>query len=160
MKVNDETKTVYIETANALKGSDRRMFMARVVSSLGKGGQRQAAREFGWTRALIRKGQHEVASGMVCLPGYSGRGRKRAEERFPQLLEDIKAIADGQSQTDARFESSQLYTRLSAAQVRQQLIDQKGYSAAEVPSQETIRVKLNELGYRLRAVKKNVPQKK
>jgi len=49
---------------------------------------------------------------------------------------------------------------LSAAQVRQQLIDHKGYSAAEVPSQETIRVKLNELGYRLRAVKKNVPQKK
>jgi hypothetical protein len=49
---------------------------------------------------------------------------------------------------------------LSAAQVRQQLIDQKGYSAAEVPSQETIRVKLNELGYRLLAVKKNVPQKK
>jgi hypothetical protein len=37
MKVNDETKAVYIETANALKGSDRRMFMARVVNSLGKG---------------------------------------------------------------------------------------------------------------------------
>jgi len=59
MKINDETKAVYIETANALKGSDRRLFMARVVNSLGEGGQRQAAREFGWIRALIRKGQHE-----------------------------------------------------------------------------------------------------
>ena len=106
MKVNDETKAVYIDTANGLKDSDRRLFMARVVNCLGKGGHRQAAREFGGTRALIRKGQHELASGIVCLPGYSGRGRKRAEERFPQLLEDIKAIADGQSQTDARFEGT------------------------------------------------------
>jgi hypothetical protein len=78
---------------------------------------------------------------------------------LPQLLEDIKAIVDGQSQSDARFESSRLYTRLSAAQVRQQLVAQKGYSEAELPSQETIRVKLNALGYRLRSVQKSVPQK-
>jgi Rhodopirellula transposase DDE domain len=160
MDVSDETKQVYIETAKALKGSERRLFMARVVNSLGVGGQRRAAEAFGWTRATIRQGQHELASGMVCLPGYAGRGRKRAEERLPHLLDDIKAIVDGQSQTDARFESSRLYTRLSAAQVRQPLIDQKGYSATEIPSQETIRVKLNELGYRLRTVQKSVPQKR
>ncbi|MHB8625146.1 MAG: hypothetical protein ACYDBJ_11775 [Aggregatilineales bacterium] len=37
---------------------------------------------------------------------------KRAEERLPHLLADITAMVDGQSQTDARFESSRLYTRL------------------------------------------------
>lgn len=159
MEVVDETKQVYIETAKALKGSARRLFMARVVKSLGQGGQRRAAREFGWDRETIRKGLHELESGYMCLDGYAGRGRQRAEERLPQLLEDLKAIVDGQSQTDARFESSRLYTRLSAAQVRQQLIVQKGYNEAEVPSQETIRVKLNALGYRLRSVQKSVPQK-
>jgi hypothetical protein len=35
MKITDETKAVYIETANALKDSDRRMFMARVVNKPG-----------------------------------------------------------------------------------------------------------------------------
>ncbi len=159
MELTDASKQVYIETAKALKGSKRRLFMARVVKSLGAGGQRRAARELGWDRETIRKGLHELESGCVCLDGYAGRGRKRAEERLPHLLEDITDLVDGQSQTDARFESSRLYTRLSAAQVRAQLVVQKGYSEAEIPSQETIRVKLNALGYRLRSVQKSVPQK-
>jgi hypothetical protein len=159
MDVTDESKQVYIETAKALKGSERRLFMGRVVKSLGPGGQRRAAREFGWDRETIRKGLHELASGCVCLDGYAGRGRKRAEERLPHLLEDITDIVDGQSQTDPRFESSRLYTRLSAAQVRAQLLVQKGYREEELPSQETIRVKLNALGSRLRSVQKSVPQK-
>src|SRR5438876_11440851 len=122
MELTDESKQVYIETAKALKGSERRLFMARVVKSLGPSGQRRAARELGWDRETIRKGLHELESGCVCLDGYAGRGRKRAEERLPHLLEDIADIVDGQSQTDARFESSRLYTRLSAAQVRTQLV--------------------------------------
>jgi hypothetical protein len=159
MALSEATKQVYIETAKALKGSERWVFMARVVKALGQGGQRQAARELGWNRRTIRKGLHELASGIVCLDGYSGRGRKRAEEHLPNLLRDIQAIVDGQSQTDPRLESSRLYTRLSAAQVRQPLIVQKGYSDQALPTAETIRVKLNDLGYRLRTVRKSVPQK-
>lgn len=159
MSLSDETKQVYLETAKSMNGSARRLFMARVVNSFGEGGQRRAERELGWDRETIRKGQHELERGIVCLDGYAGRGRKRAEERLPNLMADIKAIVDGQSQTDARFESSRLYTRLSAAQVRQQLHEQKGYSEAELPSQETIRVKLNALGYRLRSVQKSTPKK-
>jgi len=159
MVLDEATKQVYRETAQALKGSDRRLFMARVVKGLGDGGQRQAERELGWNRRTIRKGLHELVSGYGCVDGYAGRGRLRAEERLPHLLEDIRDLVDGQSQTDARFESSRLYTRLSAAQVRAQLVVQKGYAEADLPSQETIRVKLNALGYRLRSVQKSVPQK-
>src|SRR5689334_16557385 len=106
MELTDETKQAYIETAKALKGSERRLFMAHVVKSLGEGGQRRAAREMGWDRETIRKGLHELESGFVCVDGYAGRGRQRAEERLPHLLEDLTDIVDGQSQTDARFESS------------------------------------------------------
>lgn len=159
MVVDETTKQVYRETAQTLKGGARRLFMARVVKALGEGGQRQAERELGWNRRTIRKGMHELESGLVCLDGYSARGRKAAEEHLPNLLSDIKAIVDGQSQTDPRFESSRLYTRLRAAQVRQQLIVQKGYHDTELPSEETMRVKLNALGYRLRTVRKSVPQK-
>src|SRR2546425_200758 len=155
MEMNEATKQVYIETAQALKGSQRRLFMARVVKGLGRGGQRQAGRELGWNRTTIRKGLHELTSGQVCLDAYGARGRKRAEEHLPNLLGDIQAIVDAQSQTDPRFESSRLYTRLSAAQVRRQLIVQKGYSSEELPSEATIRVKLNGLGYRLRTVRKS-----
>ncbi len=58
---------------------------------------------------------------------FAARGRKAAEEHLPNLLEDIKAIADGESQTDPTFKTTRLYIRLSATEVRQQLIDQKKY---------------------------------
>jgi hypothetical protein len=46
MELTEETKRVYSQTAKSLRGSERRLFMARVVKSLGPGGQRQAARAF------------------------------------------------------------------------------------------------------------------
>ncbi len=66
-------------------------------------------------------------------------------------------MVDGQSQTDPSFKSTRLYTRLSAAAVRQALITRKGYRDDELPSEETIRVKLNNLGYTLRSVKRVRP---
>jgi hypothetical protein len=160
IELTDEQRELYRATARSLKGHERRVFMARVVKMLGKGGQSQAKRELGWDRDTIRKGMHELDSGMAWLDAYSARGRKRAEERLAHLLEDIQAIVDGQSQTDPSFKSTRLYTRLSAAAVRQALISQKGYTERELPSEETIRVKLNDLGYTLRSVKKSQPQKK
>lgn len=157
MELSEAQRQVYIETAKVLKGSERRLFMARVAKALG--GQRRAARVLGWQRATIAKGMGELESGVPIKDNFAARGRQKAEEKLPNLLTDIRAIVDGQSQTDPSFESTRLYTRLSAAAVRQQLIVQKGYAAEELPSEETIRVKLNDLGYRLRSVRKSVPQK-
>ena len=157
MELSEEQKQVYIETAKVLKGSERRVFMARVAKLLG--GQRRAARALGWQRETIAKGMVELESGVAIKDNFAARGRQKAEEKLPNLLTDIRGIVDGQSQTDPSFESTRLYTRLSAAQVRQQLIVQKGYIEADLPSEETIRVKLNALGYRLRSVRKSVPQK-
>jgi hypothetical protein len=134
--------------------------MARTVQALGKGGQRRAERELGWNRGTIRKGMHEVNSGIVCADGYSLRGRKRAEEHLPNLLVDLKAIVDSQSQADPQFRSNRLYTRLTAAEVRTQLIAQYGYTDEQLPTVETIAVKLNELGYSPKKVAKTQPQKK
>lgn len=159
VELTEALKETYIETAQALKGSDRRVFMARIVKSLGRGGQRRAAREFGWSRTTIQKGQHEIETGKRIVDNFSARGRKKAEEKLPRLLVDLAVIVEGDSQTDPTFQSTRLYTRLSAAEVRRQLIAQKGYSEDTLPCEETIRVKLNQLGYHLRAVPKSRPKK-
>ncbi len=78
---------------------------------------------------------------------------------MPHLLNDIKAIVDGQSQTDPQFRSKRLYTRLTAAEVRRQLIVQKGYQEAQLPTIRTILNKLNDLGYQPTRVAKAKPQK-
>ena len=117
-------------------------------------------RELGWNRRSIRKGIKELKTGIVCVDNFSAKGRLKAESHLPNLLSDIKNIVDSQSQTDPSFKSQRLYTRLSAAKVRTQLVEEYKYSDDVLPSEETIRVKLNNLGYKLRRVAKIQPQKK
>ena len=160
MELTDSLKALFVDTAKTLKGSARRVFMARTVKELGAGGQRRAERELGWSRVTIRKGTRELESGVPIQDNFAARGRKRAEAHLPNLLSDIRAIVDSQSQTDPQFRSTRLYTRLSAAEVRRQLIAQKGYTDAELPTAETISSKLNALGYSPKKVAKTQPQKK
>jgi len=160
MELTNTLKKIFTETARVLKGSTRRVFMAQVVKALGKGGQRRAEIELGWHRRTIRKGTHELESGFLCYDNFSARGRKPVEHHLPNLLNDIKAIAEAESQTDPTFKTTRLYIRLSAAEVRKQLIKQKGYSDEELPCEDTIRTKLNELGYHPKKVKKSQPLKK
>lgn len=159
MELVEDVKELLIKTAKALKGSERRLFMARTVRVLGEGGQCLAERELGWNRGTIRKGQHELESGIVCLDAYSWRGRKRSEKHLPHLLKDITTIVDGQSQADPQFRTKRLYTRLTTAEVRRQLMAQFGYTDEELPTAETIGTKLNELGYSPKKVAKTLPKK-
>ena len=146
MELTDTLKALFSETARTLKGSERRRFMARTVQELGPAGQRHAERELGWNRQTLRKALRELTSGLICLDAVSLRRRKRAEEHLPNLLTDIKAIVDSQSQADPQFRTNRLYTRLTAAEVRRHLIAQKGYTDAALPSERTIASKLTTLG--------------
>src|SRR5205823_10458157 len=126
MDLTDSLKSLFVETAQTLKGHARRRFMAQTVQELGSGGQRRAERELGWNRETLRKGMRELESGLICLDNLAARGRKRAEDHLPNLLTDIAAIVDSQSQADPQFRTNRLYTRLDAAEVRRQLLAQKG----------------------------------
>lgn len=160
MELTDAFKAVLKETATTLKGAERRRFLAQTVRALGPGGQSRAERELGWNRTTIRKGLTELDRGLTCLDGYALRGRKATEVHLPRLLDDIQAIVDSQSQTDPQFRTNRLYTRLSAAEVRRQLIAQKGYTDAELPTERTIATKLNDLGYHPTRVAKTKPKKR
>ncbi len=160
MRPSPEMIPVLIDTAKALKGSQRRTFMARTVDAMGRGGQIWAEAHLGWNRQTIRKAMHELRSGMTCLDAFHCRRRKSSEEHLPGLLDDIRSIADGQSQADPKFRTDRLFTRISAAEVRRQLIATKGYTDAELPTQQTINTKMNRLGYSLSKVAKCRPQKK
>jgi hypothetical protein len=160
MRPDPEMVPVLIDTAKALKGSQRRLFLAKTVAAMGRGGQIWAEAHLGWNRETIRKGMHELRSGMTCVDAFHCRRRKPAEEQLPRLLDDIRAIADGQSQADPKFQTNRLFTRISAAEVRRQLIATKGYTDEQLPTQQTINKKLNLLGYCLSRVAKCRPQKK
>ena len=67
MQLTEEVKVLLLTTAKELKGSARRMFMARTVQALGLGGQRLAERELGWNRGTIRKGMLRPSSAEWCV---------------------------------------------------------------------------------------------
>ncbi len=159
MELNPEVCSFIRQTADAFSGAQRRRYIARAVEQL-RLSQHQAQRYFGWARDTIRKAQHEARSGITCRDATSCRGRKPAEFHLPRLLQDIRAIAQDHCQTDPTFQTTRLYCRLTAAEVRRQLIERKGYTADELPSVQTIGSKLNALGFRLRKVAKCHPQKK
>jgi hypothetical protein len=116
----------------------------------------------GWNRGTIRKGQRELENGAQA-DNFKARGRKKAEANLPNLLQDIVGIASQDSQTDPTFQTTRLYTPLSAKEVRQQLVTTKhyrSYKARKLPCSRTINTKLNELGFRLTKIGKNRPRKK
>jgi hypothetical protein len=160
MDMAPEVRELIIRTAQSLPvGAPRRRYMADTVGTL-QLGQRQAQQLFGWGRETLRKALHERRSGITCVDAFRCRGRKPAEFHLPRLLVDIQDLVHDHVQTDPTFQTTRQYCRLTAAEVRRQLIDRKGYTDAQLPSVKTITEKLNALGFRLRKVAKCRPQKK
>jgi transposase len=139
-------------------GPERRRYMADTVETLGLG-QRQAQSLFGWGRDTLRKALHERRTGLTCQDATSCRGRRPIEYHLPHLLDDIKAIVGEHVQTDPTFRTTKLYCRLTAAEVRRQLIDHKRYTDEQLPCLQTITTKLNALGFHLTRVRKCRPKK-
>lgn len=158
MDLTEKVCALLKETAEALHGAERRRFIAHAIEAH-ELSQRQAESRLGWCRDTIRKAHNERRTGITCVDNFSSRGRHRCEERLPDLFGDIRDLVKDHLQTDYTFQTTGLFCRLSASEVREQLINHKGYTSAQLPCVRTISTKLNELGFRLRLVAKNRPQK-
>lgn len=147
--------------AGRLRGAERRMFLAEVCLALCDGSPRQAEYRFGWGRATVAKGleERDADPAEVASRKSNNRGKKRSEEQNPQLAIDIRLIVEPHTQTDPELKTERCYTNLSAAEVRQALLD-RGYSEEEVPSERTLRDILNRMNYRLKRIQKGKPLKK
>ncbi len=91
IQLTDSLKALYIKTAQKLKGSDRRQFMAEVVKTLGIEGK-PLPNENWLESANNPQRDGELTSGQALEDGYHRSGRKRVEEKLPNLLEDIRAL--------------------------------------------------------------------
>ncbi len=160
IEISSQLKSLYRDTAEKLMGSDRRQFMAQLVKLWGRGGYTFAEKELGWNRRTIRKGMMELNHGLSIADSFRLRGRHPIEQKLPRLLSDIRSLIEPYCQIDPSFQSSKLYTRISVAKVRSLLIEEKGYTSQQLPCNETIRTRLNEMGYRLKRVQKRKPKKK
>jgi hypothetical protein len=146
--------------AASMEGAPRRRFMAGIVRLLGDGSQRLAETVLGWNRRTIRKGEGELRAGVDTPDGRRDNGQAPLEKVFPTLLQDIRDIVEPFLQIDPTFRTERLYRKLTAGEVRRRLVSEKGYAEKTLPSEDSIRVRLNKLGYFPQRVRKSKPQKK
>jgi hypothetical protein len=143
--------------ARRLKGRQRRLFQAEVAQALCAASPRAAERRFGWSRATVATGLHEVRTGLRCVENFPARGKAPAELKDPQLAADIRAIVEPATLADPEVKSDRRYTNLSAREVLAALRSHKGYSDDCLPGERTMRDILNRLGYRLKRIVKARP---
>jgi len=148
------------DAAQKLTGAKRRAFQAQVVLDYLNGSARRAEAVFGWSRRTVILGLHELRTGITCVDNTSARGNRKTEEKWPQLAEDMRSLAEPHSQVDPKFQSPFCYTRMTAKAMRQALIGQKSWQHGQLPCENTIGNILNRLGYRLRRVQKAQPVKR
>jgi Rhodopirellula transposase DDE domain len=142
-----------------LRASDRRMLMAVLTLTMGRGGQRFLAKHLGWNPRTVKKACAELTSGIIQADAFQKRGRKPlSSTKFPLLDEHIRAIVDPKSQTDPTLLTTQLFSSVSAPELGAELKRRFGYTA--LPSLRTLQNKLNSLGFNLKRVQKTKPLKK
>ena len=146
--------------ASQLSGPKRRAFEAEMALNHCGGNPLLAETLFGWGRQTVALGLAERRTGILCLGAQSAfSGRKRWEERHPQVAEALRQLADAHAQQDPTFRTSLTYTRLTA-QAAGKALREQGYSEEPLPSPSTMAEVVNRMGFRLRKVVKAKPQKK
>lgn len=158
-KIDETTKMLLKDAAKKLTGTKKREFMAKTTIELFEGSARRAERQLGWSRQAVELGLNEMRTGIKYIGNYRVCGRKKTEEKIPQLEQDIYSLVDPESQADPELKHNFAYTRLTAKAVKQALIEDKGYREDQLPKEWALRKILNRLGYRLRKVKKAKPKK-
>ena len=153
-RLPDQQVATLQDAARKLTGTKRRAFQAQVTLDYLDGSARRAETVFSWYRKTVELGLHELRTGIRCVERFSARGNRKSEEKHPQLEQDIRVLAEPESQVDPKFQSPFLYTRITAQAMRTALIEQKGWADEDLPCEKTIGNILNRLGYRLRRVQK------
>ena len=156
----EQFKNIILDASSRMSGADRRAFQANITNQHLEGNARKAESYFGWGRESVAVGIKELETNIECLYDHTRQGAKKTEEKYPQLAEDIHALVDPKSQVDPKFQSPFAYTKITAKKVRSSLIESKGYSDAELPTERTISSILNRLGFKLTRIQKTKPQKK
>ena len=158
--LTESVKETIQSAARKLTGFQRRQFQAEMAIKYCRGNPRRAERVFGWGRDAVNTGLNELRTGIRCVEDYSTRGRRKSEEKSPELVEEIHALVEPQSQADPKFQTPLAYTRITAKAVHERLVANTAGDGRHVPAERTVHDILNRLGYRLRRVQKTKPQKR
>ena len=146
----------YRQIKHTLTERGRRLFAASEALSLGYGGVATTARAMGMAPSAIGRGKKELQAIEEGCPPLDmrrsrrpGGGRKKATDKDPTLLSDLKGLVESTTRGDP--ESPLLWTARSQRNLIAAL-DKQGHSV----SMKTLARLLKDLGYSLQANRKRL----
>ena len=150
-------RTRYRQVEGELTERARRLFVASEAMSFGHGGIAAASRATGMAASVIGRGIEEVRSIEAGAPSAlpptrsrrAGGGRKKATEKDPALVPDLKALVESTTRGDP--ESPLLWTARSQRNIVEALKKQGHQTSMKMVSRL-----LKELGYSLQANRKRL----
>ena len=134
-----------------LDEKQRRIFLASEAMSYGYGGISKVSGISGVSIPTIRKGIKEIQAGQAIENGrvrQAGGGRKRVEDIYPEILEQVKEIVDGN--TYGSPDKVLSWTTLSLNDIQRMLFDKYAITV----SYRTVGDLLEKLGYSKQANQK------
>ena len=94
------------------------------------------------------------------MDDFSTRGRRKTEEQQPELVREIHALVDPQSQADPKFQTPLAFTRMTAKVVRERLAANTSEKDRHVPAERTLYDILNRSGLSVAARSQDQASKK
>ena len=151
------TRTRFLKMRDQLTERARRLFVASEAIAVGHGGIAAVSRATGIAASVIGRGIAEVREmesglGTVLAPTRSrrpGGGRKKATEKDPTLVPDLKMLVESTTRGDP--ESPLLWTARSQRNIVAALKEQ-----GHLTSMKMVSRLLKELGYSLQANRKRL----
>lgn len=141
-----EQKKIFLKILNTLNEAQTRWFVAREAILLGHGGIKKMCDLTGLSKPTVIRGIKELKSKGILYEGerirHPGGGRKKIEEKNPEILTILKNIVDETTADDPK--SLLKWTTKSTYQISDQ-IKELGYSISE----DTVQRRLKEMNYSL-----------
>lgn len=125
--------------------------MASCANELGRGGLKSVCEISGVSKSTVIKGQREIKAGIDATEKRirkSGGGRKKSEEKYPELPEWIEKTVS--SETYGNPENPLLWTTKSLRKIQESILNEQHVYISHT---KVARV-LNELGYSLQSNQK------
>lgn len=133
-------------------GYQRDMAIGAFVADLGPRSIKPIAKAIGSCFRKVKKCFEMFRYGVQTKIEF--RGRKKDEDKFPKIKNQIKDILKKYEYTDSHFKTETLFVDLSLQNLRNELILQYNYTEENCPCKSTLLRLLTDLDYKIQKVKK------
>ena len=140
---------------NMKNGIERDLAIGALVADLGKGAITAVAKAIGSCFRKVKKCYLLFINQCNYIQlSFEFRGRKKAEEKDPNLIPRIIEILNKYENVDPHFKSETLFVDITLENLRKELIAKYDYTDETCPCKGTLWRILNDLGYKIKKVAK------